>query len=131
MGHQNATSQRTEDAVKLSETLSVLTDGVQDGTGAVLQPYTNQPTNLLLMLKKPVWLRKPSKRSSRKPKRSSRRPRKLKRSSRRLKKLPKRSPRNTQNKPRRSLKKPRKPLKRRLLQRRKSRRSLKRSSKRP
>merc|ERR1712048_964063 len=109
MGHQNATSQRTEDAVKLSETLSVLTDGVQDGTGAVLQPYTNQPTNLLLMLKKPVWLRKPSKRSSRKPKRSSRRPRKLKRSSKRL---PRRSPRNTQNKPRRSLKKPRRPLRR-------------------
>merc|ERR1712048_113869 len=106
MGHQNATSQRTEDAVKLSETLSVLTDGVQDGTGAVLQPYTNQPTNLLLMLKKPVWLRKPSKRSSRKPKRSSRRPIKLKRSSKRLPRKLRRSSRRLKKAAKKVAKKP-------------------------
>merc|ERR1711957_810589 len=54
---QNAMSQRTEDAVNHSITLSAQPVGVQDGIGAVLQLYTKKLTKLLLMPKN-VALRK-------------------------------------------------------------------------
>jgi len=42
-------SQRTEDAVNISRTLSAQPVGVQDGIGAVLQDYTKPLTKLLMM----------------------------------------------------------------------------------
>jgi len=93
---QNAMSQRTEDAVNISRTLSAQPVGVQDGIGAVLQFYTKALTKLLLMPKN-VALRSP---------RLS-----LRRSSKRLsytlRKPPRRSLRLTQRRQRRWLRKPR------------------------
>merc|ERR1711935_1002594 len=58
----NATSQRTEDAEKLSTTPSVLQDSALSGIGVDLQPYTNQPTKPLSTPRSHVPLRRLSQR---------------------------------------------------------------------
>merc|ERR1711935_634592 len=60
----NATSQRTEDAEKLSTTPSVLQDSALSGIGVDLQPYTNQPTKPLSTPRSHVPLRRLSQRRS-------------------------------------------------------------------